>query len=254
MKVAILAGGKGTRLAEETATKSKAMVRIGNQPVLWHVMKYYEHFGYSHFVIALGYQADSIRDYFASLGSRQAARNGGPRITVYPKSEPNWTVDLVDTGLETMSGGRIKRLRPYLDEAPFMLTWCDGLANVDLDRLLTFHESHGRLATLTAIHPPQKFGRLALEGDRVRAFREKAVDPTEWVNGAFFVLNPGIFEYIGGDTTQWELEPLAGMAESGELMAYRHESFWQCMDTLPEALLLNKLWERGEAPWRRWAT
>jgi glucose-1-phosphate cytidylyltransferase len=253
MKVAILAGGKGTRLAEETGTKSKAMVRIGDEPVLWHVMKYYEHYGLSRFVIALGYQADSIRAYFETLGTRRPSVQDGPRTIVYPDAEPSWTVELVDTGEDTMSGGRIKRLAPYLDSSPFMLTWCDGLANVDLDQLLAFHYAHGRLATLTAIHPPAKFGRLAIDGDQVTAFREKEIDPKEWVNGAFFVLNPGIFDYIAGDSTQWEQDPLSRLAQDGNLMAFRHESFWQCMDTLPEAMLLNKLWNQGDAPWRRWA-
>jgi glucose-1-phosphate cytidylyltransferase len=253
MKVAILAGGKGTRLAEETGTKSKAMVRIGDEPVLWHVMKYYDHYGLTDFVIALGYQAASVRNYFESLGARHPPVQDGPRTIVYPEAERSWIVELVDTGAETMSGGRIKRLAPYLGDGPFMLTWCDGLSDVDLDQLLAFHRSHGRLATLTAIHPPAKFGRLALEGDKVTAFREKAIDPKEWVNGAFFVLDPGVFDYISDDSTQWEHEPLSRLAEDGHLMAFRHEAFWQCMDTLPEAILLNELWSQGDAPWRRWA-
>lgn len=251
MKVAILAGGKGSRLAEETGTKSKAMVRIGEDPILWHIMKYYSSFGLSHFVVALGYQADSITSYFEAVGSGPVIKDG-PRTVVYPKSE-SWTVELIDTGLETLSGGRIKRLAPYLDSDPFMLTYCDGLADVDVDRLLAFHSSHGRLATLTAIHPQARFGRLSLDGNRIAAFQEKVVDPNEWVNGGYFVLNPEIFEYIAGDSIQWEREPLADLVADGELMAYRHNSFWQCMDTLPESLLLNDLWRRGDAPWKRWA-
>ncbi|MGK9236310.1 NTP transferase domain-containing protein [Inquilinus limosus] len=252
MKVAILAGGKGSRLAEETGTKSKAMVRIGDDPIIWHIMKYYSSFGFSHFVVALGYQAQSIRTYFEAAGSGPVIADG-PRTVVYPKAEPSWTVELIDTGLETLSGGRVKRLAPYLGSEPFMLTYCDGLADVDLDRLLAFHTSHGRLATLTAIHPQARFGRLALDGQRIVAFQEKAVNPDEWVNGGYFVLNPEIFEYIAGDTIQWEREPLTELAADGELMAYRHQSFWQCMDTLPESLLLNDLWRRGDAPWKRWA-
>ena len=250
MKVAILAGGKGSRLAEETGTKSKAMVRVGDYPIIWHIMKYYSWL--SKFIVALGYQAESITNYFNSLGARCPPIENGPRRLVFPSSEPNWTVELVDTGLETMSGGRIKRLAPYIGADRFMLTWCDGLSDVNLDELLVFHLRHGQLATLTAIHPPAKFGRLALEGDRVAAFREKLVDLAEWVNGAFFVLEPGIFDYIDGDRTQWEYEPMTKLAADGELMAYRHEAFWQCMDTLPESLLLNKLWRGGEAPWKRW--
>ena len=172
---------------------------------------------------------------------------------VYPSAEPGWTVRLVDTGLDTMSGGRIKRLAPWLGGAPFMLTWCDGLADVDLDRLRSFHRGHGGLATLTAIHPPARFGRLTLAGDRISAFAEKTVDPAEWINGAFFVLDPGVFDFIAGDATQFEHEPLCGLARAGELMAYRHEAFWQCMDTLKEAQDLNALWQSGRAPWKIWS-
>jgi glucose-1-phosphate cytidylyltransferase len=253
MKVAILAGGQGTRLAEETRVKSKAMVRIGDQPILWHLLKYYEHYGYTRFVIALGHHADSIREYFASLGARAAPESEQARMVVYPEAEPAWTVELVDTGLETMSGGRIKRLAPYLDNEPFMLTWCDGLADVDLNELRALHERHGRLATLSAVHPPARFGRLTLQGDLVTAFREKEIDPDQWINGAFFVVSPGAFDYVAGDDTQWEREPLCGLAEDGELVARRHEGFWQCMDTLKEAQDLNRLWQQGEAPWKVWA-
>jgi glucose-1-phosphate cytidylyltransferase len=253
MKVAVLAGGQGTRLAEETRVKSKAMVRIGAQPILWHLLKYYEHHGYRRFVIALGHHADSIRTYFQGLGSRAAAVSEGACTTVCPAAEPGWTVELVDTGLETMSGGRIKRLASYLEDAPFMLTWCDGLANIDLGALRAFHERHGRLATLSAVHPPARFGRLTLDGDQVRAFREKEIEADEWINGAFFVLEPAVMDYITGDDTQFEREPLSTLAAAGELMARRHEGFWQCMDTLKEAQDLNRLWQEGRAPWKAWA-
>lgn len=252
MKVAILAGGQGTRLSEETRAKSKAMVRIGEQPILWHLLKYYEHYGHTRFVIALGHHAASIRDYFTSLGARAAAVTEGPCTVVFPAAEPGWTVELVDTGLDTMSGGRIKRLAPHLGNAPFMLTWCDGLADIDLHELRSFHERHGRLATLSAVHPPPRFGRLTLEGERVRAFREKEIDPDEWINGAFFVLDPAVVDYIAGDDTQWEREPLGGLAAAGELMARRHAGFWQCMDTLKEAQELDALWRAGRAPWQVW--
>lgn len=251
MKVAILAGGQGARLAEETRAKSKAMVRIGEQPILWHLLKYYEHYGYSQFVIALGCHAASIRQYFVEELDSDPVCNG-VQMAVRPKAEPRWTVELIDTGLETMSGGRIKRLAPYLD-GPFMLTWCDGLADVDLPRLRAFHRAHGRLATLTAVHPPARFGRLSLAGDRITAFREKTIDPDEWINGAFFVLEPGVLEYIAGDQTQWEREPLSRLAAAGELMAHRHEGSWQCMDTLKEAHDLDALWRRGAAFWKVWA-
>jgi glucose-1-phosphate cytidylyltransferase len=252
MIAGILAGGQGSRLLEETRVKSKAMVLIGGRPILWHLLKYYEHYGFGEFVIALGYQAESIRQYFAQLGERRPAQSAGPSTVVFPRAEPGWTVRLVDTGLDTMSGGRIKRLAPWLDGAPFMLTWCDGLADVELDRLRTFHRAHGGLATLTAIHPPARFGRLTLAGDRINAFQEKTTDPAEWINGAFFVLDPGVFDFIAGDATQFEHEPLCGLAAAGELMAYRHESFWQCMDTLKEAQDLDALWQTGRAPWKIW--
>ena len=252
MKVVILAGGKGSRLLEETRVKSKAMVKIGDYPIIWHIMKYYSSFGLSRFVIALGYQADSIRSYFEA-GSAGPVVTDGPRTVVHPASEPGWTIELVDTGVETLSGGRLMRLKPYLGSGPFLMTYCDGLADVDIERLLDFHRSHGRLATLTAVHPPARYGRLALDEGHVSKFGEKAIDPGEWINGGFFVLSPQVLEYVTGDTTQWERGPLTELADDGQLMAYRHESFWQCMDTLPEAILLNDLWRNGEAPWRRWA-
>jgi glucose-1-phosphate cytidylyltransferase len=252
MKVAVLAGGQGTRLAEETRVKSKAMVRIGEQPILWHLLKYYEHYGYTRFVIALGHHGDSIREYFQSLGSRAAAATEGACTTMRPAAEPRWTVELVETGLETMSGGRIKRLGPYLDGEAFMLTWCDGLADIDLDALRAFHEGHGRLATLSAVHPPGRFGRLTLDGDEVRAFREKEIDRDEWINGAFFVLEPAVLDHITGDDTQFEREPLCALAAAGELMARRHEGFWQCMDTLKEAQELDALRRSGGAARQVW--
>jgi glucose-1-phosphate cytidylyltransferase len=253
MKVAILAGGQGTRLAEETRVKAKAMVPIGAQPILWHVLKYYAHFGLQEFVIALGHQAASIQAYFVER-LRGAPRRDGARLLVRPAAEPGWTVELIDTGLDTDTGGRIKRLAPYLGDAPFMLTWCDGLADVDLHRLRAFHEAHGRLATLTAVHPPPRFGRLSLAGDRVSAFREKVIHDDEWINGAFFVLEPGVFDHIDGDRASFERDTLPRLvAEGGALRAYRHTGFWQCMDTLKEAEDLNRLWRAGTAPWQVWA-
>lgn len=252
MKVAILAGGRGSRLPEADQGKSKAMVRIGDKPILWHLMKYYAQHGLHNFVVALGYHGDSIRDYFADMAVRQPSAVDGAQTVHYPATEPDWTVELIDTGLDTMSGGRIKRLAPYLGRAAFMLTWCDGLSDVRLSQLRAFHQRHGRIATLTAVHPPGRFGRLALAGERVVAFKEKIEDPNEWINGAFFVLNPGVFDYIDGDSTQFEREPLERLAGDGELMAYRHESFWQCMDTGKEIEALNELWATGAAPWKLW--
>jgi glucose-1-phosphate cytidylyltransferase len=252
MKVAILAGAKRARLADETRTNSKAMVRIGDDPILWHIMKYYASFGFSEFVVALGDQADAIEAYFETVQPGPVSRDG-PRMVIHPRSEPAWTVELIDTGHDTPSGGQIRRLAPYLGSEPFMLASCDGLADVDLDRLLAFHRAHGRLATLTAVHPQARFGRLSLKGDCVTAFQEKVVSPDEWINGGYFVLDPRVLEYIASDQVQWENGTLADLATDGELMVYRHRSFWQCMDTLSETLLLNDLWRKGDAPWKRWA-
>src|ERR687898_3426359 len=252
MKVGILAGGQGTRLVEETRVKAKAMVMIGEQPILWHLLTYYAHFGFDEFVIALGYQADTIRQYFVERLSARA-ESDGPRLLARPQAEPGWSVELIDTGPDTDTGGRIGRLAPYLGDAPFMLTWCDGLADVDLRELGAFHLAHGRLATLTAVHPPPRFGRLTLDGDAVSAFREKVVDDDEWINGAFFVLEPGVFGYIDGDRASFERDTLPRLvADRGELRAYRHGGFWQCMDTLKEAEDLNRLWRAGQAPWKVW--
>jgi glucose-1-phosphate cytidylyltransferase len=225
---------------------------IGAQPILWHLLKYYAHFGFHEFVIALGYQADTIRRYFVErLGAR--ATSDGPRLLVRPQAEPTWSVELIDTGAETETGGRIRRLAPYLEAAPFMLTWCDGLADVDLRKLGAFHQAHGRLATLTAVHPPPRFGRLSLDGDQVIAFREKVSDDDEWINGAFFVLEPGVFAYIDGDRDSFERATLPRLVAAGRaLCAYRHRGFWQCMDTLKEAEDLNRLWRAGQAPWQVW--
>ncbi len=256
MKVAILAGGLGTRLAEETDSKPKPMVEIGNRPILWHIMRHYAHYGFKDFVIALGYHGEYIKKYFTdfcslhsdlvvNLRTGQVRRNGG--------SSPDWNVSLVDTGLYTNTGGRIKRLAPILGNETFMLTWGDGVSDVNLQDLLAFHRRHGKLATLTAVRPPARFGHLQLSDDRVVEFSEKPQAAEGWINGAFFVLEPGVIDYIEGDSTQWEREPLEGLARDGQLVAYRHTSFWQCMDTLRDKRLLERLWESGQAPWKVWA-
>lgn len=249
MKVAILAGGLGSRLLEETRVKSKAMVQIGGRPILWHLLQYYRAFGHDEFVVALGYQADSIRSWFAEDDAWRLELDEPVRQRW---TDLNITVDLVDTGLETENGGRVGRLRPFLDGKTFMLTWCDGLADVDLAALQAFHRHHGRLATLTAARPPARFGRLRLEGEQVRAFDEKTLFDHEWINGAFFVLAPEVLDLIDGDHVRFEHDVLRRLADDGQLMAFRHEGFWQCMDTLKEAQDLDKLWRSGEAPWRIW--
>lgn len=256
MKVAILAGGVGTRLAEETAIKPKPMVQIGSRPILWHIMKHYSHYGYDEFVIALGYKGEYIKKYlidYCSLHSNLTVNTKNGDVKMHGNNNhPDWTVHLIDTGLETLTGGRIKQLAPYLDNQTFMLTWGDGVSNVNLDELLKFHKSHGKLATLTAVRPTARFGHLDLNGDRVLEFSEKPQTKEGWINGAFFVLEPGVFDYIDGDQTQWESKPMEQLAKDGQLMAYKHAGFWQCMDTLRDKHLLNQLWDSGEAPWKTW--
>ncbi len=256
MKVAILAGGVGTRLAEETVVRPKPMVEIGGRPILWHIMRYYAHHGFDEFVIALGYKGEYIKKYFVDyceLDGDLTIDFQVRAIRAYQETAPRWRLNLVETGLGTNTGGRIKRLAPWLGNETFMLTWGDGVSNVDLGRLLEFHRSHGKLATLTAVRPIARFGHLELDGARVAEFSEKPQTREGWINGAFFVLEPGALEYIEGDDTQWEKEPLEGLARDGQLMAYRHDSFWQCMDTLRERRLLEELWESGRAPWKVWA-
>ena len=255
MKVGILAGGKGSRLAEETSIKPKPMVEIGGKPIIWHIMMSYAAFGFDEFVIALGYKGDVLKKYmvdYASVSSNLRVDIGKGEITVHDGFRPNWIVDLVDTGMETMTGGRIKRLAPYMGNDTFMLTWGDGVSDVNLRDLLHFHKSHGKLATLTAVRPPARYGHLIFEGDRIAEFSEKPQIGEGWINGAFFVLEPGVFDYIEGDDTQWEREPMERLAADGQLMAYKHTSFWQCMDTLREKHILETLWQSGQAPWNTW--
>jgi glucose-1-phosphate cytidylyltransferase len=255
MKVAILAGGVGSRLSEETQTKPKPMVEIGGRPILWHILMHYAAYGHREFVIALGYKGEMIKKYMldcCSLESNLTVNLRSGEVKRHDAVQPDWNVDLIDTGMTTLTGGRIKRLQPHLGNETFMLTWGDGVSDVDLDKLMAFHRAHGKLATMTAVRPPARFGHLEIEGDAIREFSEKPQTAEGWINGAFFVLEPGIFDYIEGDTTQWEREPLEGLARDGQLMAYRHESFWQCMDTLRDKVLLEQLWETGDAPWKNW--
>ena len=257
MKVAILAGGLGTRLSEETVNKPKPMVEIGGRPILWHLMMHYSHFGFKEFLIALGYKGEYIKRWmheYYSLNKSVTVKTNSNEVIFHDdkQSQASWIVHLVDTGQETLTGGRIKRLAPFIGNQTFMLTWCDAVADIDLQALLKFHRSHGRLATVTAVHPPPRFGHLVLEGNRVTQFKEKPQDAEGWVNGAFFVLEPRVFDYIEGDNTQWEKEPLERLATAGQLMAYRHNGFWQCMDTIHEKQLLEKLWQSGQAPWKTW--
>jgi glucose-1-phosphate cytidylyltransferase len=256
MKVAILAGGLGSRIQEETEVKPKPMVEIGGRPILWHIMKIYAHQGFRDFVVALGYKGDYVKrymvDYAALEGDLTIGLREG-RVEAHGTGErDDWNVALVDTGQTTNKGGRIKRLAPYLGDGTFMLTWGDGVADIDLRKLLEFHRAHGKLATLTAVRPPARFGHIELEGDVVSEFSEKPQAREGWINGAFFVLEREVLDYIDGDDTEWEKEPLERLAADGQLMAYRHDGYWQCMDTLRERKLLEQLWDTGEAPWKVW--
>jgi glucose-1-phosphate cytidylyltransferase len=256
MKVAILAGGLGSRLAEETETRPKPMVEIGGRPILWHVMKHYAHFDHRDFVIALGYKGEQIKrymvDYCSVTGDLRVNTRDGT-VMPYGEGPDDWSVELVDTGQGTATGGRIKRLAPYLRDETFLLTWGDGVSTVDLDALVAFHRSHGKLLTVTAVRPPARFGHIEIEGERVIEFSEKPQTGEGWINGAFFVCEPGVLDYIDGDDIQWEREPLERLAKDGELMAYRHRGFWQCMDTIRDKKLLEELWGNEQAPWKVWS-
>jgi len=255
MKVAILAGGYGTRLAEETEVRPKPMVEIGGMPILWHIMRHYNFYGHKNFLIALGYKGDYIkrymRDYYSLQGNLTVNLKNG-EIEMKGGYSPDWIVDLIDTGIATQTGGRIKRLAPHIGNETFMLTWGDGVSNVNLDELLAFHRSHGKLCTMTAVRPPARYGHLVFDGDRIAEFTEKPNIGEGWINGAFFVVEPEVFDYIDGDTTVWEHEPLERLAAEGELMAFRHTDFWQCMDTLREKYMLEALWESEDVPWKIW--
>ncbi|MEZ5591601.1 MAG: glucose-1-phosphate cytidylyltransferase [Gammaproteobacteria bacterium] len=256
MKVAILAGGMGTRLAEETEVRPKPMVEIGGYPLLWHIMNIYSHFGFNEFVVALGYKGDYIKRWMSDFCTMQGSmtfNTATGAIKSHGKNETQWIVDLVDTGLNTMTGGRIKRLRDWVGDDTFMLTWGDGVADIDINKLLDFHRSHGKLATMTAVRPQARYGHLEFDGNRICSFTEKPQTSEGWINGAFFVLEPGIFDYIEGDHIMWEQAPLENLAKDNQLMAYKHESYWQCMDTLREKHLLQKLWDSGNPPWKIWS-
>ena len=253
MKVVILAGGLGTRLQEETSVRPKPMVEIGGRPMLWHIMHLYAAHGMKEFVLALGYKAEMVRSWFLSYHSvsRDITVNlADGAATTHGEATEGWTVHLVDTGLETQTGGRLRRLREWIGNEPFCLTYGDGLSNVDLTQLIAFHRKHGKLATVTAVRPPARFGGLDLDGDVVRAFTEKSQANEGWINGGFFVLDPKVLDYIADDTTLWEREPLERLASEGQLRAFKHDGFWQPMDTLRDVRLLESLWADGTAPWK----
>jgi glucose-1-phosphate cytidylyltransferase len=256
MKVVILAGGVGTRLAEETEIKPKPMVEIGGKPILWHIMKHYSHYGFKDFIIALGYKGDYIKKYFmdyASLNSDITINMKTGKVKKKNESDEDWNIQLVDTGIESLTGTRIKKLQPYIGKETFMMTWGDGVSDVDLNKLLAFHKSHGKLVTLTAVHPPARFGHLDIKNGQIKEFSEKPQTKEGRINGAFFVLEPGVFKYIPREgNIQWERGPMQKLAQDGQLMAFEHDSFWQCMDTLRDKKVLEDLWAAGNAPWKTW--
>ena len=256
MKVVILAGGFGTRLSEETDSRPKPMVEIGERPILWHIMKTYAHFGYKDFVICLGYKGYMIKEYFANYFLHQSdATIDMPKNRIQyhsTKAEP-WKVTLVDTGLSTMTGGRLKRVQQYIGERPFHLTYGDGVSDVDIAKLVRFHREHGKLATVTAVMPAGRFGAMTLGGQgQVKSFKEKPGLESSWINGGYFVLQPEIFDRLEGDDTVWERGPLEQLAETGELRAFKHQGFWKPMDTLRDRRELEQLWRTGTAPWKLW--
>jgi glucose-1-phosphate cytidylyltransferase len=255
MKAVILAGGLGTRLAEETHLKPKPMVEIGGRPILWHILKHYAHYGYREFVIALGYKGEVIkqffRDYHALDGDMTIRLSDGSVQRHLPRTD-DWVVHLVDTGLETQTGGRLGRLRAWLGDAPFMLTYGDGVCNVDLSVLKAFHDRCGRTATVTAVRPPARFGGLIFDGDLVAEFTEKPQIGEGWINGGYMVFEPAIFDLIPHDRTSLEIDVLEHLASVRQLAAFQHEGFWQCMDTLRDKRQLDQLWGENEAPWRVW--
>lgn len=257
MKVMILAGGLGTRLSEETIVKPKPLIEIGGQPILWHIMKIYAYYGFKEFLLALGYRGEMIKDFFLRFHAMDADltvdfANG--QNTVHDGQKMDWRVHLIDTGDQTQTGGRVKRLGRWLgDDRSFMLTYGDGVANIDVAKLLAFHQSHGKLATVSAVRPPARFGGLEMDGDQVTGFAEKPQTGEGWINGGFFVLDRKVLDYIAGDGQAWESGPMDRLTKEGQLMAYRHDGFWQPMDTLREKHLLEQLWDSGQAPWKVWA-
>jgi glucose-1-phosphate cytidylyltransferase len=255
VKVVILAGGLGTRLAEETEIKPKPMVEIGGRPILWHIMKHYAHFGFMEFFIALGFKGEVIKRYFMdyySLNGSMTINFSTGNVEMHSKEYENWNVHLMETGQDTLTGGRVKRLEPWLKDNTFMVTYGDGLSDIDLQELLRFHRSHGRIATVTAVRPPARFGGLIFEGDLVVNFTEKPQAGEGWINGGFLVFEPAIFNYLEGDRSSLEADALERLAADRQLAAFHHARFWQCMDTLRDKRLLENFWQTGRAPWKVW--
>ena len=256
MKAVILAGGLGTRLSEETALRPKPMVEIGGMPILWHILKIYSHYGINEFIICCGYKGYIIKEYFANYFLHQSDITfdmGNNEMHVHQKRAEPWKVTLIDTGEHSMTGGRLRRVLPYIaDEEAFCFTYGDGVADIDIAKLVAFHKAHDKEATLTAVYPPGRFGALDIVDNQIMKFQEKPKGDGALINGGFFVLSPKVIEHIKGDSTIWEQEPLKGLATDGQLMCYKHEGFWQPMDTLRDKTLLEELWQNNKAPWKVW--
>ncbi len=255
VKVVILAGGLGTRLQEETVIRPKPMVEIGGRPMIWHIMKIYAAHGHKEFLVALGYKGEVIKSYFLNyyyLRNSFSIQLSDGKIDVHEGNREQWDVHLIDTGLETQTGGRMRRLGPFLQNETFMLTYGDGVGSVDIRELERFHRKHGKLATVTAVRPPARFGGISLNGNAVAKFREKHQIDEGWINGGFFVLEPEVLDYIDGDDSAFEREPLERLADDGQLVAYQHNGFWQSMDTLRDVDRLQRLWRDEEAHWKVW--
>lgn len=258
MKVVILAGGLGTRLSEETTLKPKPMVEIGGKPILWHIMKIYEQFGYNDFIICLGYKGSMIKEYFINYflyNSDITVEVSNNKLNVHYTNAESFKVTLIDTGKETNTAGRIKRIQKYTNNEPFMLTYGDGVADIDIKKLVEFHNKHGKLATLTSVQPPGRFGSIETDAEgKIQNFQEKPEGDGIWINGGFFVLQPEIFKYLTGnmDIIQWERGPLSEIANDGQLVAFQHKGFWKCMDAMRDKIELEELWSNGKAPWKTW--
>ncbi len=255
MKVVILAGGMGTRLAEETGLRPKPMVEIGGRPILWHIMSIYASYGFNEFVIAAGYKAEMIKEYFANMYLHHADVRidmSTGKVELLNAKAPNWKIEVLDTGLHTMTGGRVKRAAAWTNGEPFMVTYGDGVGNIDVAKLVKFHKSHGKLSTLTATRPPARFGGISFAGDQVTSFTEKPQVGEGWINGGFMVLEPGVVDYIEDDATIFERGPMEKLAKAGQMCAYKHDGFWQPMDTIREKQLLDELYTSGKAPWKTW--
>lgn len=256
MKAVILAGGFGTRLSEETSLKPKPMVEIGGKPILWHIMNIYSAHGINEFIIAAGYKGEVIKDYFLNfyaINNDITIDLSNGKTIIYDGNQPKWKVHVIDTGLYTQTGGRLKRLKKWLErEDLFMLTYGDGVADIDIKALINFHRAHGKLATVTTVRAPARFGRIVFDEDRIVNFYEKPEAAEGWINGGYFILNPKVIDYVDRDETVWERDPIERLAKDGQLMGYRHYGFWSCMDTLKEKNYLEELWGSGKAPWKIW--